>query len=1030
MDRVSVGTRLGRYEIRSKLGAGGMAEVFLAEDMQLGRRVALKLLPPETATDDHARKRLLREARAAATLDHPHICSIYEVGEADGLLFIAMQFVEGQTLSERLRRGEIALGDALSIAMQIADALADAHAHGILHRDIKPANIMLTARGDAKIMDFGLAKPTRAEESVSGETVTDSLLSTPGAVIGTVPYMSPEQVRGDVLDARSDLFSLGVLLYEMFCGRRPFDDSSQAAISAAILTREPLPLARFAPHTPAELERIVLKTLRKNPDERYQTAKDLLNDLRALKDEQAFQVRLERESSSTPRPSSSSSPPQFSAPSSAAAPPPPSSPSADARTRPWAAIGVVALLAIAGGGWFLWGSVKVRRAQAQVPQIVSLAEAGRYFDAYDRAVAIEAMLPGDATLGALMPTISDTLSVATDPPGASVYLRRFNRDALGSSPARQLVGTTPMVNRRIARGEYILSIEKDGYAPNERAFSGLAARQGTLTIPMPAANVKLRLVPTDAAPPGMVFVPGSDYRLVAWSRPTDRRVVLSDYFIDKYEVSNQDYKEFITAGGYIKRDFWKHPIVKDGETISHDAAMRMFVDRTGLAGPREWSNQNPPDGKSDHPVTGISWYEAAAYAAFRDKKLPTVFQWEKAARNGIRPPAGVSFMPWGVFYPGDTLTDRANFGTGTLPVTSSEFGMSPFGAYNMAGNVAEWTVNDSSDGFLATGGAWGDQTYAFAQYGARPGVFSANKLGFRLVRYAPDAAGDQGSARLEIAEEIPVYAPTSAATFKALADTYRYDQAPLDARIEDTKETADWKRERITFNGAGGARVIAYLYLPNHFARPLQVLHFIPAGDVNGGFRSLTDSMDERMAPFIKSGRAAFGVVLEGYIERLRPAGEAPVDPSTVEFHERMVARITDLRRGLDYLETRPDLDRSRIGMVAPSAGSVLGLIVGAIEPRYRVITMFGAGLPAGFRAIVQPANPINFASHIRVPKLIIQGRFDEDTPLKTATEPFFKLLVEPKRLFLYDGGHVPTVDILVSAVQPWLDEQLGRVTQ
>ena len=234
MTTIAIGSRLGRYEIRSKLGAGGMGEVFLAEDTQLGRRVALKLLPAEMAADDRARRRLLREARAAATLDHPHICAVYEVGEADDLLFIAMQYVEGQTLAGRMRGG-MELSDALTIATQVADALGEAHARGILHRDIKPANIMVTSRGDAKVMDFGLAKPTASTESGSGETVTDSLLSAPGAVIGTVPYMSPEQVRGDVLDARSDLFSVGVLLYEMVNGQKPFAGDSVVSITYAIM---------------------------------------------------------------------------------------------------------------------------------------------------------------------------------------------------------------------------------------------------------------------------------------------------------------------------------------------------------------------------------------------------------------------------------------------------------------------------------------------------------------------------------------------------------------------------------------------------------------------------------------------------------------------------------------------------------------------------------------------------------------------------------------------------------------------------
>ena len=230
-------------------------------------------------------------------------------------------------------------------------------------------------------------------------------------------------------------------------------------------------------------------------------------------------------------------------------------------------------------------------------------------------------------------------------------------------------------------------------------------------------------------------------------------------------------------------------------------------------------------------------------------------------------------MPWGAFYPGDPLKDRANFGTGALPTTSAEFGMSAFGAYNMAGNVAEWTSNDSSDGFLATGGAWGDPTYTFSLFGGRPGFFSSEKLGFRCARTATESAGDQGGMRIELDQEVPQYTAPSPQVFAKLASAYRYEKTPLDARIEQTIETPEWKRERITFNGANGARAIAYLYLPNHAPRPLQVMHYLPAGDVDGGFRSLPDSMDDRMAPFVRGGRAAFGVVLEGYIERLRPAG-------------------------------------------------------------------------------------------------------------------------------------------------------------
>jgi len=1020
MPSINAGMRLGRYQIRSKLGAGGMAEVYLADDLQLGRPVALKLLPAEDQADPTARKRLLREARAAATLEHQNICAVYEVGEAEGHVFIAMQLVEGQTLDARLRQGPLDLGDTLAIAVQIVDALCQAHERGILHRDIKPANVMLTARGQAKVMDFGLAKLTSAGAGTHGDTQTASIASAPGAILGTVPYMSPEQLRGAETDRRSDLFSVGVSLYEMVSGRRPFDDSSPAATASAILTRDPLPLARFAPDTPAELERIVAKSLRKDPEERYQTAADLLVDLRALRDERTFQVRLER---STPLSDRSPAVVNAGVTSGVAA-------ASRPRVRAAHVAAIVALVVLGGAGWWWKQRADVARATAQLSPLAVLAEARRHFEAYDLAVALEPQLPGDLTIAGLMPVISDTMSATTDPPGARVYLKRFAPDAAGGLPARQLVGTTPLKNVRIARGEYILSVEMDGYAPYERTVSGVTIRAGTLTIAPPPIQVETRLQTAAAMPAGMVFVPGSDYRLASWSRPTDRRARLVDYYIDKFEVSNREYKDFINAGGYVKREYWIHPFLKDGRSVGWDEAMAILVDRTGLPGPREWSNQNPPDGKADHPVTGVTWYEAAAFAAFRGKQLPTAFQWEKAARGGLGPAAGVTFMPWGAFYPGDTLAHRANFGSGTMPVASNEFGMSRFGASNMAGNVSEWTMNDSSEGYLATGGAWGDPTYTFAQYGGRPGFFNSDKLGFRLALSAPGATGDQGGSRIEIANEIPTYLPTPVSTFNTLAAAYRYEPAPLDARIEETVETPDWKREKITFNGAGGERAIAYLYLPHHVARPLQVLHYVPGGDVASGFRSITDSMDERMAPFVKLGRAAFGVVLKGYIGRLRPAGTALLDGTTVEYLEHVVERTTELRRGLDYLETRPDLDRTRIGFVGPSTGAQIGLILAALETRYRTVVLIGAGVPIGYTRVIEQANPVNFASHVRAPKLIVQGRYDEDSPLRTAAEPLFKVLTEPKQLVLYDGGHVPPLEIVVKAASAWFDDTLGRVVR
>lgn len=285
---------ISHYSIIKKLGQGGMGEVYLAEDTTLHRKVAIKFIPEELEANEQAIRRLIREAQAAATLDHPNICSIYEVGECEGGNFIAMQYVEGETLSDRNRRKPLDVRECLQVAFQVADALAEAHSHGILHRDLKPQNIMITARDHVKLLDFGLAKIIRTELTLESEAATETLISEPGMIIGTVPYMSPEQVRGQALDARSDLFSFGVVLYEILTGRRPFFSDSAAGTISEILTREPPPLARYSVDAPPEVQRIISKALCKDVEERYQTAKDLQVDLKNLMGELVFEEKLER----------------------------------------------------------------------------------------------------------------------------------------------------------------------------------------------------------------------------------------------------------------------------------------------------------------------------------------------------------------------------------------------------------------------------------------------------------------------------------------------------------------------------------------------------------------------------------------------------------------------------------------------------------------------------------------------------------------------------------------------------------------
>jgi len=289
------GTKLNRYEIRSNLGAGGMGEVYLAQDTELDRTVAIKILPESSAADAHRLQRFIREAKAASALNHPHILTIHEIGTAQNVHFIATEFIDGQTLRQRINAG-LQLSEVLELATQVAAALAAAHEAGIVHRDIKPENVMVRRDGYVKVLDFGLAKLTETKSPLSDpEAPTKAMVNTAaGTVMGTATYMSPEQAKGTEVDSRTDLWSLGALLYEMITGHVPFSGETPTETISLILQKEPPPLTRYVSDVPAELERIVDKALTKDRDDRYQTAKDFLIDLRHLKRKIEVDAEIDR----------------------------------------------------------------------------------------------------------------------------------------------------------------------------------------------------------------------------------------------------------------------------------------------------------------------------------------------------------------------------------------------------------------------------------------------------------------------------------------------------------------------------------------------------------------------------------------------------------------------------------------------------------------------------------------------------------------------------------------------------------------
>jgi formylglycine-generating enzyme required for sulfatase activity/predicted Ser/Thr protein kinase len=988
---LNAGTRVSRYELQSLLGAGGMGEVYLARDLELGRVVALKILPQIPGETSERARRFQREARAAAALSHRNVAHIYDAGVENGVCFIAMEYVRGETLRRRLAR-PFSASTAAQVVSQVAGALVSAASAGIVHRDLKPENIVVQPDGEAKVLDFGLAK-LLAQDDGADET----MLTRPGSVVGTPAYMSPEQLRAEDVDCRSDIFSLGMIFSEMLSGRRPFGGGTATSVVVGILNDEPHPLDASAEPLTHALWPVVMRMLEKDRTKRYDSAAALLDDLNRI----------------TAAPHSS-----------------------DAVTRVFPAVratrrlivpalvGLASIALVFGVVW--WGRERrISAARQSLARAEALAGRRQNFEAFDLATAAAPLLPGDERLARLFARISKPMDVRSNPAGAQVFLQRFT----GADDApRVLAGVTPL-RVRVASGDYLLTIRKEGYAEVIRPVSltQLVVGEGFVFEPPPPV-IDAKLLRSADAPPGMTYVDGGEYRLAGSSRPTDRSIDLAPYFMDRCEVSNSDFAEFIRDGGYRRPELWKEPFVRAGRTLRFDEAMASFRDSTALPGPRSWSGGTYSPGRGDYPVTDVTWYEASAYAAYRGKRLPTIYEWEKAARGHMSTPQFGVLFPWGLVQSGTDVTLRANFrGRSTMPVTSLPFGASAAGALNMAGNVAEWCRNPADEGMLALGGGWDDAVYQFLEPSAFPPFFSSGKLGIRCVRTAGAGSGDQGAFALRTLREAPVFKPAGDAEFAAFLARYEYPRLPLNAAVVEKTHTDTWTREKIVYDGAHGHRAIVYLYLPRGFHPPYQLIHFAPPSDVQEGFRSLPDSIERVVATELASGRGIFGVVLEGYIERERPSGAAVPEDTSAEYADQVIANVTDIRRAIDYLATRRDVVTTRLGLLGPSSGADLGVVIAAVEPRYASVMFVGAGFRPRDRDVIGAANAVNFAPHIRAPKLILQGRYDEDSPLHTQTEPFFAVLPKPKRLTVFEGGHIPPRSVLIPAMTSWFDETLGR---
>jgi len=629
-----------------------------------------------------------------------------------------------------------------------------------------------------------------------------------------------------------------------------------------------------------------------------------------------------------------------------------------------------------------------------------------YIDAFHLREQVKKFIPKDPDFQRLDTLIATKFTVITKPEGATVYYRVYE----DIEDEWTILGTTPIEHMEMPnRSSFSCKIEMPGY---ETVYALASTWEDTLY---------RTLFLTEDIPDSMVYVEGINKEITGNFLSDEKQ----GFFMDKYEVSNREYKEFVDDGGYHNPDFWKYSFVLEDNTLSFEEAMEHFKDKTGRAGPATWEAGDYPDGQDVYPVNGVSWYEAAAYAAYAGKSLPTFDHWISAA--------GIPFVDYSYF--GSEIIPLSNMGGSGPEKAGNNHGMSYFGIYDMAGNVREWCWNKAPAGRVVLGGAWNDVSYMATETSQLPAMNRSEKNGFRCV-IIPEKTDLPEKVFRTIEPSTPrdyfTEKPVSEMEFEIMKKQFLYDYSALNSLVEMRDESAtDWILEKISFDAAyENERMIAYLFLPVNANPPYQTLIYFPGShalSINSIFQSSTTSRN--LYYLLKNGRAAIIPIYIGTFERKDESCNENDPSQTHQFTECTIKWIKDLSRSIDYLESREDIDTSRIGFLGDSWGGRLGALIPAVEDRIKLNIM----LRGGFREVsgYPEADEFTYVPYVKIPTLMINGRYDFDFPYETRVKSMFELLGTPaddKKLVLCDTDHYIPNSVMVKEVLDWLDTYFGIV--